>query len=182
MNETLPDANYYEIPVTAVQTQAPVTPIQSPLNQPFGGAASLDNTLEFGITELVQMGVVYAFIIAGALAAIFIFVGGISFILSGGNEDKIKQAINTIRYSIVGLIITILSFTFVAIVGRIFGLNLMDYLSYQKIKDSINQLVSGAAVSQTVTPPPAPTQPTPQPVPVPRPAPTPLPPVIPPVR
>lgn len=144
MNESLPNPVYYEVPVSAVQTNAPIAePLTTGAsNAPFGGAASFGNTLDIGITDLVQMGVVYAFIIAGALAAIFIFIGGISFILSGGNEEKIKGAINTIRYSIVGLIITILSFTFVAIVGRIFGLNLMDYLSYQHIKDSINQLVS----------------------------------------
>lgn len=100
-------------------------------------------TLEsFTIIDLVQMLVVYAFIIAAALSAIFIFVGGISFILSGGNDEKIKQAVNTIRYSIIGLIITILSFTFVTIVGRMFGLNFMDYLSYGQIKNSINQLIS----------------------------------------
>lgn len=100
------------------------------------------NTLD-GLTlmDLVQMLVVYAFIAAAALSAIFIFVGGISFILSGGNDEKIKQAINTIRYSIIGLIVTILSFTFVAIVGRMFGLNFMDFLSYEKIKTDINKIV-----------------------------------------
>ncbi len=93
------------------------------------------------LMDLVQMLVVYAFIIAAALAAIFIFIGGVSFILSGGNDEKIKQAINTIRYSIIGLIVTILSFTFVAIVGRMFGLNFMDFLSYEKIKNDINRIV-----------------------------------------
>jgi hypothetical protein len=148
MNETLPQPVYYEMPTTPAP-QPMATP--QPVNAPFGGAADLGNTLDIGIQDLVQMGVVYAFIIAGALSAIFIFIGGISFILSGGNEEKIKSAVNTIRYSIVGLIITILSFTFVAIVGRIFGLNLMDYLSYQKIKDSINQLVAGEQIQMPTT-------------------------------
>jgi len=91
--------------------------------------------------DLVQLFIVYAYIIAGALSAIFIFVGGISFILSGGNDEKIKSAVNTIRYSIVGLIITILSFTFIMIVGRIFGLNLLNYISYDQVKCSINRLI-----------------------------------------
>jgi hypothetical protein len=97
------------------------------------------------LMDLIQMFVVYAFIIAAALSAIFIFVGGISFILSGGNDEKIKQAVNTIRYSIIGLIITILSFTVVTILGRMFGLNFMEYLSYGQIKNSINQLISGTS-------------------------------------
>ncbi len=97
---------------------------------------------DLSLMDIVQMFVVYAFIGAAALSAIFIFVGGISFILSGGNDEKIKQAINTIRYSIIGLIVTILSFTFVAIVGRIFGLDFMGFLSYDRIKSDINRLVA----------------------------------------
>lgn len=96
----------------------------------------------FDLMDLVQMFVVYAFIIAAAMAAVFIFMGGMSFILSGGDDEKIKRAVNTIRYSIIGLIVTILSFTVVTIVGRMFGLNFLDYLSYAQIKNSINQLIS----------------------------------------
>ena len=112
------------------------------------GSSSFNDTFQistlqnFSLLDLVQMFVVYAFIIAAALSALFIFIGGISFILSGGNDEKIKQAVNTIRYSIIGLIVTILSFTFVTIIGRMFGLNFMDYLSYQQIKNSINQLIA----------------------------------------
>ncbi len=108
--------------------------------QPIGG----------DIMELAQMFIVYAFIIAAALSAIFIFWGGIMFILSGGADDKISKAVNTIRYAIIGLIVTILSFTFVTIIGRIFGLNFIDYISYDRIRDSINRLVSR---NQTTQPP-----------------------------
>ena len=127
-------------PVTdlpSVDTLPPVLPVGVDY---FGGGA-LETMNNFTIMDLVQLFIVYAFIIAGALSAIFIFVGGISFILSGGSDEKIKSAVNTIRYSIVGLIITILSFTFIMIVGRIFGLNLLDYVSYEQIKCSINRLI-----------------------------------------
>lgn len=100
------------------------------------------NIMDMDIMELVQILVVYAFIIAAALSAIFIFVGGVSFILSGGNDEKIKAAVNTIRYSIIGLIVTILSFTFVTIIGRMFGLDFMSYISYSDIQIRISQLVS----------------------------------------
>ncbi|MCF7917699.1 hypothetical protein K9L27_01685 [Candidatus Gracilibacteria bacterium] len=125
---------YYETP-GAITT----SPLGSGVSNAFGGALQTVNN--FSVMELVQMFIVYAFIIAGALSAVFIFVGGVSFILSGGNDEKIKSAVNTIRYSIVGLIVTILSFTFIMIVGRIFGLNLIDYVSYDQIKCSINRLV-----------------------------------------
>jgi len=105
----------------------------------FGGALATINN--YTLMDLIQMFIVYAFIIAGALSAVFIFIGGISFILSGGNDEKIKSAVNTIRYAIVGLIVTILSFTFIMIIGRIFGLNLLNYISYEQIKCSINNLI-----------------------------------------
>jgi len=111
---------------------------------PFTATFNTSSLDELSLQQLVEIFVTYAFIIAGALSALFIFIGGISFILSGGNDEKIKQAVNTIRYSIIGLIVTILSFTFVTIVGRIFGLDFMSYLSYGKIRDSINTILTPA--------------------------------------
>lgn len=111
-----------------------------------GTAQALAN---YSVMDLIQIFVVYAFIIAAGLAALFIFIGGVNFILSGGDEEKIKKAVNTIRYSIVGLIVTILSFTFVTIVGRIFGLDFMSYLSYDKIRTSISTLIDNSKSSSS---------------------------------
>ena len=136
-----------QVPQTYTPTTAPTTGAETGAFNPL--LAPNVNTLgDLTLMDLVQMLVVYAFIVAAALSAIFIFVGGISFILSGGNDEKIKQAINTIRYSIIGLIVTILSFTFVAIVGRMFGLNFMDFLSYEKIKNDINRIVQPFSAQQ----------------------------------
>ena len=109
----------------------------SPTQVGGGGSAYLEG----GLVNIVELFVVYAFIIAGFLAFFFIFYGGLSFILSGGNDEKIKQAVNTIRYSIIGLVIIILSFTFVSIIGRIFDLQLVPYLSIDKIWGAINNLL-----------------------------------------
>ena len=110
----------------------------TPTSQVGGGGSAY---LEGGLVNIVELFVVYAFIIAGFLAFFFIFYGGLSFILSGGNDEKIKQAVNTIRYSIIGLVIIILSFTFVSIIGRIFDLQLVPYLSIDKIWGAINNLL-----------------------------------------
>ena len=110
-------------------------------------------SIDWTLSEIVTMFVVYAFIIAAALSAIYIFVGGMSFILSGGNEEKVKSAVNTIRYAIVGLIVTILSFFAVNVVGRMFGFNFLDYLSYGQIKANIEALMEsglGDTPSNTV--------------------------------
>lgn len=152
-NQVIPAVRYLDTdPVTATQ-------IVTDTVNTTGGGSLVENSMMIGgdtaggtaqalanysIMDLIQIFVVYAFIIAAGLAALFIFIGGVNFILSGGDEEKIKKAVNTIRYSIVGLIVTILSFTFVTIVGRIFGLDFMSYLSYDKIRTSISTLIDSS--------------------------------------
>lgn len=96
------------------------------------------------LIDLINRGIAYAIIAAGFLSVIFIFVGGISFILSGGQEDKIKQAVSTIRYAIIGLVITILAVVVVNALGKIIGISTTEYISFaeivrliQSISDSI---------------------------------------------
>jgi predicted small integral membrane protein len=150
-NRVIPAVRYLDTP-TATSVHTPIsdavtTPVMGMDGSGLTGSTTGDTiaTLSAYTTmDLVQMFVVYSFIAAAGLSAVFVFIGGINFILSGGNDEKIKTAVNTIRYAIVGLIVTILSFTFVTIVGRIFGLDFMSYLSYDKIRTSITQLIESS--------------------------------------
>lgn len=92
------------------------------------------------LIDLINKGIAYAIIVAGLLSVIFIFVGGISFILSGGQEEKIKQAVSTIRYAIIGLIITVLAVIIVNTVGRIVGLNTIEYINFAQIIELIKSI------------------------------------------
>jgi len=106
-------------------------------------------TAELNIVDLVNLVVALAIILAGTLSVFYIFVGGISFILSGGDEAKIKTAVHTIRYAIIGLIVTIMSVTIIKIVGYIFNFDLLSLVSWQKIQllmsGVIDRIVGGAA-------------------------------------
>jgi len=93
----------------------------------------ISDTQNISLEELINKGIAYAIIVAGFLSVIFIFIGGISFILSGGQEDKIKQAVSTIRYAIIGLIITILSVIIVNAVGRVIGISTAEYINFPEI-------------------------------------------------
>lgn len=110
--------------------------------KPGGGKTIIDAAQNYEVLEIINRGLAYAIIIAGFLAVIFIFVGGISFILSGGQEDKIKSAVSTIRYAIIGLIVTILAVVIVGTVGKAMGLNIIEYLSFSDIIDTIKSLTS----------------------------------------
>jgi uncharacterized membrane protein len=107
----------------------------------------IDAAQDYDIVEIINKGLAYAIIIAGLLSVIFIFVGGISFILSGGQEDKIKQAVSTIRYAIIGLIITILSVVIVGTVGRVIGLDIIKYINFSEIVENISSIPSGGSSS-----------------------------------
>jgi hypothetical protein len=97
----------------------------------------------YQVLEIVNRGFAYAIIIAGFLSVIFIFVGGISFILSGGAEDKIKSAVSTIRYAIIGLIITVLAVVIVGTVGKAMGLDIIKYINFGEVVDTIKSITSG---------------------------------------
>jgi len=109
-------------------------------NSDWGAVPHIYANSDYTLHDWIQLLTVYSFIVMAALSAIFIFIGGVSFVLSGGNDEKIKQAVNTIRYAIIGLIVSILSFTFVIIIGRMFGLDFMSYLSFEEITRLINNL------------------------------------------
>ena len=58
--------------------------------------------------------------IAGTIAVIMIVVGAIRYITSDGDASKASQAKNTIIYSVVGLIVAVMSFGIVSFVlGRL---------------------------------------------------------------
>lgn len=100
----------------------------------------LDTAENLSLAELINRGLAYAIIAAGLLSVIFIFIGGISFILSGGQEDKIKQAVSTIRYAIIGLVVTILAVIIINAVGQIIGLNTIEYIRFEEIINIIQSI------------------------------------------
>ncbi|OIO52266.1 hypothetical protein COT40_01050 [Candidatus Peregrinibacteria bacterium CG08_land_8_20_14_0_20_41_10] len=111
--------------------------IEDSSSQPFNFVATAS---QYNLTNLVNDIVAYAILIAGALAVVFIFWGGISFILSGGNSDKVKKALDTVRYAIFGLIVTFAAITIVAIIGRIFNFELVRYIKFDQVLEAITRI------------------------------------------
>jgi len=101
------------------------------------------------IRDLLENGsavdIVSTFIALGLIAAtilclVFIIIGGISFILSAGSEDKIKKAVHTIRYSIVGLVVAFIAYFLVLFIARL--LDIPFELSFSDIIDLMTQILS----------------------------------------
>lgn len=95
----------------------PVT--AAPVNVFPGGACQGNNTVcgnkgstnpLFDIIQNVINLLLYA---SGIIAVIMIIIGGINYVLSGGDQSKITTAKNTIFYAVIGLVVAALSFAIV---------------------------------------------------------------------
>lgn len=65
---------------------------------------------EHGVFKQITNTILY---IVGILAVIMLIIGGIRYIVSGGDSKKVTDAKNTILYAIIGLIVCFLAFAIV---------------------------------------------------------------------
>lgn len=99
----------------------------------------LRDLLEQGsVIDIVATFLALALIGASILSIIFIIWGGISFILSAGNEDKIRKAVHTIRYAIIGLVVTFVAFFAVSFIANL--LDIPFELNFSTIMDLMREL------------------------------------------
>jgi len=61
--------------------------------------------------------------IATTLAVLMVVIGGIQYMISGGNEDKIKSARKTIQWALIGLIILLMSWSLLRALLGILGVS-----------------------------------------------------------
>lgn len=71
------------------------------------------------ILDLIATFIALSLIVASLLCLVFIIYGGITFILSAGNEDRIKKAVHTIRFAIIGLFVTFIAFFAVSWISKL---------------------------------------------------------------
>ncbi|MDO4508038.1 MAG: pilin [Candidatus Saccharibacteria bacterium] len=63
-----------------------------------------------GVFKQITNTVLY---IVGIIAVIMLIIGGIKYVVSGGDSKKVTDAKNTVLYAIIGLIISFLAFAIV---------------------------------------------------------------------
>lgn len=73
-----------------------------------GGGETLDSALSSILKAII--------LIMGLVAVVFIIVGGVNYITSGGDATKVKKARETILYAVIGLLICALAFAIVQFV------------------------------------------------------------------
>lgn len=79
-------------------------------------------------------------LVAGILSILFILWWGLLLILSGWKDDKIKPAINTIRYAIIGIIITVVAIFVFPLLGWLLWLDVKQYAEPSRIFAKIEEI------------------------------------------
>lgn len=79
------------------------------------------NIVQVTLNLLVLVGII--------MALVFILYSGIQWILSGGEKQKLEQARHRLTYSIVGLLVIVLSFFIVNTVLTLIGANPKFFLN-----------------------------------------------------
>ena len=90
-----------KLKILAVDIKGQVTKVE-------GGNVSLESTVK-NVLSVV-------FSIVGIIAVIMIIIGGVNYMTSQGDTQKIQKAKNIILYGIIGLVIALLSFAIVQFV------------------------------------------------------------------
>jgi len=111
----------------------------------------LRDLLENGsVLDIIATFIALALIAASLLCLLFIIYGGLTFILSAGNEDKIKKAVHTIRFAIIGLFVTFIAFFAVSWISKLldipFQLNFTNIIAL--MQDIFGALGSDGTTNQ----------------------------------
>lgn len=98
----------------------------------------LQNTTDPG--DLVLLIISIFVLVSWILSILFILRWGLLMILSWGKEDKTTPALNTIRYAILWIIITVVTIFLFPILWRILWLDVEKYAKPQKIFEKIEEI------------------------------------------
>ncbi len=80
-------------------------------------------------------------------------------ILSGGKDEKVKPAVNSIRFAVLGIIVIIIALFVTPKIGDMLGLNVSQYVDPKEIFSTIQNLSAkffGSSNSVDLGPSPAP--------------------------
>lgn len=69
-----------------------------------------------GLIRLIGKIINYALYLSGAVAVLFVIIGGYRYLTAGGNEEGAKKGRTTVTNALIGLVIIILAYVIVNVV------------------------------------------------------------------
>lgn len=103
---------------------APVLAADTPINLRSGG--NFTNIEGLTITALVSGLVRLAIIVAAVVFFFWLVLGGIRWIMSGGDKAKTEEARSQITAALVGLVIVFSAWAIAQLINTLFGFNILE--------------------------------------------------------
>ena len=98
----------------------------------------LGPTMEFW--DFILLAISLFVLASGIFSIVFILWWGLLLILSWGKDDKIKPAINTIRYAVIGIVVTVITIFAFPILWRLLWLDVEKYAEPNRIFEKIEEI------------------------------------------
>jgi hypothetical protein len=117
----------------------------------FAAPSAFNPQQTYGLEDIIRVGIALVVLVSGLLSVLFIIWGGVMLILSGGKDEKVKPAVNSIRYAVLGIILVIVAIFAAPKLGDLLGLNVSQYVSpktiFSTIQDISNKIFGGNSSS-----------------------------------
>ena len=85
------------------------------------GPVTIENVVRFVINGLIILGII--------ASLIFLILGGVKWIISGGDKAAVEAARNTVIAAVIGLVVVILAFVILNVVLQILGLGSLSTIT-----------------------------------------------------
>lgn len=90
--------------------------------------------------EFILLAISLFVLFAGIFSIVFVLWWGLLLVLSGGKDEKIKPAINTIRYAIIGIVVTVITIFVFPILWGLLGLDVERFAEPSRIFEKIEDI------------------------------------------
>ncbi len=81
------------------------------------------------VPAIIQSGITLILIVAAIAFFVMLVLGGVRWILSGGDKGQTEAARNQITAALVGLVIVFAAWAIIQLVGSLFGINIFNKLT-----------------------------------------------------
>lgn len=103
-----------------------------------GAQGTFGINTDTGINTLITNAITIVFIVAAVLVLIMLIWGGIEWVISGGDKEKVANARKRIISALVGMAIIALAFFIVKVVGGIFGFDVLSDLEIPTLERPVD--------------------------------------------
>lgn len=85
------------------------------------------NVTGFTLSSILSTAVTYIMIFSAIIFFFMLLIGGVSWLTSGGDEQKVSAAKGRITNALIGLVIVLAAWAILSLVGGFFGLDLSKF-------------------------------------------------------